>query len=84
LAWLARIELSKEEESLFAKQLSKVLEYFHKIDEVDTSRVQPTHHIRKVSGIHREDRVKPSLTPSKALQNAPREEEGYFRTSRIV
>jgi aspartyl-tRNA(Asn)/glutamyl-tRNA(Gln) amidotransferase subunit C len=36
VAWLAHIELSNEEKVLFTEQFNGILDYFKKIDEIDT------------------------------------------------
>ena len=38
-AWLAHIELSEEEKALFTEQFNDILDYFKKIDEIDTEGV---------------------------------------------
>lgn len=58
IANLARLELTQEEEEKYSSQLSAVLNYIDKLQEVDTSKVQIT---AQVSGLHnswREDEVK--------------------------
>ena len=41
LAKLARVELRKDEEEKLIKDLSKILDYFNELQELDTSRVAP-------------------------------------------
>jgi len=81
---LVNIKLSEEEVTLFAKQLSGVLGYFKKIDEVDTRDVEPTFHALDLKNIVREDQVSPSLPNRVALENAPRKENGLFKTPKIL
>lgn len=81
---LVNIRLSEEEASLFAKQLSGVLGYFKKIDEVDTQDVEPTFHALDLKNIVREDQVSPSLPNRAALENAPRKENGLFKAPKIL
>jgi len=81
---LVNIKLSEEEVTLFAEQLSGVLGYFKKIDEVDTRDVEPTFHALDLKNIVREDQVSPSLSNRVALENAPRKENGLFKTPKIL
>ncbi|HOV52419.1 MAG TPA: Asp-tRNA(Asn)/Glu-tRNA(Gln) amidotransferase subunit GatC, partial [Methanothrix sp.] len=60
------------------------LEYFHQLDEVDTEGVEPTYRVVELSNIFREDVACPSLSQEEALRNAPRRENGYFKSPRIV
>jgi len=84
LAWLARIELTEEEKELFAKQLNQILEYFRKIDEVDTEGVPPTHHVLDLVNVFREDEVTPSLPVEEALKNAPKKEKLFIKAPKIL
>jgi aspartyl-tRNA(Asn)/glutamyl-tRNA(Gln) amidotransferase subunit C len=84
VAWLARIELSEEEKRLFTEQFNQILDFFKKIDEVDTEGVPPTYHVLDLINVYREDGVGPSLATDEALKNAPREEKRFFKAPRIV
>ena len=84
IALLAHINLSEEEKKNFMEQLNQILDYFGKIDEVDTKDIQPTFNVIEVSNVFREDSPKPSLKSELALSNAPEKERGYFKTKRIV
>ena len=84
IAWLARIELSEREKARFTEQFNRILDYFKKIDEVDTEKVPPTYHVLDLVNIYREDKVTPSLPPKEVLKNAPKKEKRFFRAPRIV
>jgi aspartyl-tRNA(Asn)/glutamyl-tRNA(Gln) amidotransferase subunit C len=84
IAWLARIELSKEEKRLFLKQFNDILAYFQKISEVDTEGIEPTYHVIDLKNIFRSDEVKPSLPVEEALQNAPKREGKFIKAPRIA
>jgi aspartyl-tRNA(Asn)/glutamyl-tRNA(Gln) amidotransferase subunit C len=84
IAWLAHIELSDKEKPLFTEQFNEILEYFKKIDQVDTERVEPTYHVLDIENVYRKDRTKPSLTTEEALRNAPKKEKKFLKAPRIV
>jgi len=84
VAWLARIELSEEEKALFTEQFNEILEYFRKIDEVDTEDVEPTFHVLDLQNVSRKDEPQPSLPPEEALRNAPKKEKNFIKAPRIV
>ncbi|MEM3736987.1 MAG: Asp-tRNA(Asn)/Glu-tRNA(Gln) amidotransferase subunit GatC [Candidatus Bathyarchaeia archaeon] len=84
IAWLARIELSEEDKELFARQLNEILEYFQKIDQIDTEGIPPTIHVLDIFNIFRSDEVSPSLSVEAALSNASQSKGGYFKAPRIV
>jgi len=84
ITWLAHIELSEKEKTLFTEQFNDILDYFKKIDEVDTEDVQPTYHVLDLMNIYREDEASPSLPIEETLKNAPKKEEKFLKAPRIV
>ena len=84
VAWLAHIELSDQEKTLFTGQFNDILEYFKKIDEIDTEGVEPTYHVLELNNVSRKDETAPSLSPEEALKNAPKKEKKFFKAPRIV
>jgi aspartyl-tRNA(Asn)/glutamyl-tRNA(Gln) amidotransferase subunit C len=84
IAWLAHIELSEEEEALFTEQFNEILEYFKKIDQVDTEGVEPTYHVLNLENVSRKDKTTPSLPVEEALKNAPKKDKTFIKAPRIV
>jgi aspartyl-tRNA(Asn)/glutamyl-tRNA(Gln) amidotransferase subunit C len=84
ISWLASIKIEDEEKDEFVEQFNTILEYFHQLDEVDTDGVEPTYRVVDLANIFREDVARKSLSQEEALKNAPRRENGYFKSPRIV
>ena len=84
LAWLAKIELSDEEKKLFLNQLNSILEFFRKLDELDTSNVPPTYHVIELVNVFRDDEPRSPLSQEEALRNAAYKKDGYFIAPKIV
>lgn len=84
IAQLANIRLQKEEAESYAGQLEKVLEYIHKLNELDTTGVEQTGHVMPIHNIWRKDKVQSGLNQEQALENAPDPEDGCFRVPRII
>jgi aspartyl-tRNA(Asn)/glutamyl-tRNA(Gln) amidotransferase subunit C len=84
IAWLAHIELSDKEKTLFTNQFNEILEYFKKIDEVDTEAVEPTYHVLDLENVSRTDKTKPSLPIEEALRNAPKKDKKFIKAPRII
>lgn len=84
VALLSRLSFSPEETELFAGQLSKILAYAEKINELDTDSVEPTSHCLSLTNVFREDTEIPSLDPALALSNAPEVEGQCFRVPKII
>jgi aspartyl-tRNA(Asn)/glutamyl-tRNA(Gln) amidotransferase subunit C len=84
ISWLASIKIEDDEKDEFVEQFNSILEYFHQLDEVDTENVEPTYRVVDLSNVFREDAACKSLSQEEALRNAPRRENGYFKSPRIV
>lgn len=84
IALLSRLELKYEEIEVYQKQLSRILEYVEKLNEVDTKDVEPTSHVLSLNNIFREDLVKESLSREEVLRNAPDPTDKFFRVPKII
>ncbi|MGD2174123.1 MAG: Asp-tRNA(Asn)/Glu-tRNA(Gln) amidotransferase subunit GatC [Candidatus Brocadiaceae bacterium] len=84
VARLARLELTEEEKERFAGQLDAIIAYMDKLNELDTSQVEPMVHGIEGRQAGRPDRVRESLPRRDALCNAPESSEGCFRVPRII
>lgn len=78
VADLAKLRLSEEDIAKFQKQLTDIVEFVGKLQEVDTNNVEPTSQVTGLENVLREDEVKPSLPQEKVLKNASRKHNGYF------
>lgn len=83
VAELAKLRLTENEIEQFAGQLSAILEYAERLQEVDTSSVPPTPYVLPLSNVMRADEPKPSLSNEEALANAPDHEDGFFRVRAV-
>jgi aspartyl-tRNA(Asn)/glutamyl-tRNA(Gln) amidotransferase subunit C len=83
VAELAKLRLTEAEVEQFAGQLSAILEYAERLQEVDTSSVPPTPYILPLVNVMREDVPEPSLSNEAALANAPDREDGFFRVRAV-
>lgn len=81
---LARLELTEEEKQLFSEQLGSIIQYIDKLNELDTSDVEPTAHVLPMKNVYRDDEPRPSLPREKALSNAPESKDGFYRTPKII
>ena len=83
VAKLARLELSESEKEMFTHQLGDVLAHVEKMNEVDTTGIEPMPHAIPVYNVMREDVVKYEQTKEEMMANAPFEEDGFFRVPKI-
>ena len=82
---LALLDLSEEEKEKLAGEIGDILNYFKKLDDLDTSNVKPmTHPIDGLKNVFREDIPWKSLSNKEALKNAKHKKDGYFKAPRIL
>ena len=84
VAKLALLDLTEDDKEQFSKQLGDILSYFKKLNDLDTTRVEPTTHAIDLKNVYREDVVGSSLSNEEALKNAEHKEDGYFKAPRIL
>ena len=84
VAALARLELSAEEVEHLSEDLSSILSYIAKLEELDTTEVEPTSHVVEMKTPFRDDVVTNEPATDDALANAPEREEGYFVVPSII
>jgi len=81
---LARIRLTEEETQDMVHQLTRIIQYMEKLNELDTKNVEPTAHILPIQNVMREDEVRPSLSVEEATGIAPVKDKNMFKVPRIV
>lgn len=84
VAKLSRLDLSEEEIAEFTGQLSAILDYVAKMNELDTAGVAPLAHCLPISNVFREDVVKGSLGTEKTLANATERDGEFFKVPKIL
>lgn len=84
IALLSRLEINEEEKKLFAKQLSSILDYIDKLNELDTHDIEPTSHVIPLNNVMREDIPVPSISRDDALMNAPEHTKKFYRVPKII
>ncbi len=84
IARLARIGLGDDEVERFQGQLSEILDYFRRLQEVDTEGVPPTAHTLAMHNVMRDDEPRPSIDKEDALANAPQREGDFFRVRAVL
>ena len=75
---LAKLELSDEEKEKAKEDMGKMLDYIDKLNELDTSNVEPMSHVFPVNNVFREDVVTNGDERDNILKNAPEEKDGAF------
>ena len=87
VADLANLSFSDEEVRKLAHDLDGILEHMDKLNELDTSNVEPMAQVLYDAGetaTLREDRERLTLGTEVALANAPQKGSGYFKVPRVI
>ncbi len=71
IAELAKLMLTAEEVDKMTQQLSDILDYAARLNELDTAAIPPTASVIPNQNVMRADHVIPSLTREQVLANAP-------------
>jgi aspartyl-tRNA(Asn)/glutamyl-tRNA(Gln) amidotransferase subunit C len=86
IAALARVGITEEEVERYGKDLSAVLDYFKKLEELDTEKVEPIGHITGRINSYREDAHEEfgSLGRTAILKNAPEVKDGSIKVKSVL
>jgi len=84
IAGLARIGIDEKETEQYSKELSAILDWIKKLEEMDTSQVEPTDHIVGIMNIAREDNVKDFENKKNIVKLFPEEKNGYDKVRSVL
>lgn len=85
IAELAKLKLTEDEIVKMTEQLSAILDYAARLNELNTEAISPTASVVPLSNVMREDTVEPSLPRDEVLANAPdKDERGEFFRVRAI
>ena len=84
LAHLARLSFSAEEKERMKSDLQQMITFVEKLNEIDTSNVEPLLFMTNEVNVLREDEVKGSISREEALKNAPLKDEQFFKVPKVI
>jgi aspartyl-tRNA(Asn)/glutamyl-tRNA(Gln) amidotransferase subunit C len=84
LSELVKLPISEEEKSKLAGMLSQTTEYMDMLNELDTSKVEPTYQVTGLVNVYQSDDLYKTLTQEEVLQNAKNTKEGMIGTSAVL
>jgi len=79
IASLAKLELTEDEKARYREQLSAILEYAAKLQQLDTASIPPTLSLFSAPGALRPDEPRASLPREELLQNTAHSQDGQFK-----
>ncbi len=84
IAKLAKLNLTEDEKTGFTEQFNEILSFMDKLNELDTTNVEPLSHVIELQNVLREDRVRESLPTEEALKNAPSHTDQFFKVPKVI
>jgi len=84
IANLSRIKLTEDEKDIFREQLTDILGYIEKLNELDTDDVQPMAHATSIKNVFREDQQKSSFPRQEILELSPSSANGFFKVPKVL
>jgi aspartyl-tRNA(Asn)/glutamyl-tRNA(Gln) amidotransferase subunit C len=84
IARLARLGLTEDDVAKFSGQLSEILDYFERLQAVNTDDVPPTAYPLDLHNVMRDDQPAPPADPEEVLANAPDRHGEYFRVRAVL
>jgi len=84
VAHLARLEFENEAEQQMINDMNRMIGFVEKLNELDTSAIEPLIYMTDEVNHLREDVVKEPLPQKEVLKNAPKHDSDYFKVPKVV
>jgi aspartyl-tRNA(Asn)/glutamyl-tRNA(Gln) amidotransferase subunit C len=84
IAHLARLEFNNEAKEAMVKDMNNMLGFIDKLNELDTTNVEPLIYMSEETNVLREDDVIHDITQQEALKNAPKHDSDYFKVPKVI
>ena len=84
VADLARIAIEDIEVDTLITDMNKILTFMEKLNELDTTGVEPLVYMNHEENVWREDKVKHEITVEEGLKNAAKHNESFFFVPKII
>jgi len=84
VADLARIAIEDKEVDTLIADMNKILTFMEKLNELDTTGVEPLVYMNHEENVWREDKVKHEISVADGLKNAAKHNEHFFFVPKII
>jgi len=84
IASLAKLKFDEKELENLTHQMNDILKYVEKLNELDTSNIEPLSHPVEINNVFRNDVLKSSITTEDALKNSPAKTEEFFKVPKVI
>jgi len=84
LANLAKLQFDNEQKAEIKEDLQKMIAFVEKLNELDTTGIEPLLHMTTEVNRLREDEIKGSVSREDAMQNAPMHDDAFFKVPKVI
>jgi len=84
IANLARLKFNSKEKEGIKSDLQQMIGFIDKLNELDTTGVEPLLHMSENVNVLREDEVSGAITREEAFRNAPLHDEQFFKVPKVI
>ena len=84
LANLARLQFNTTEKEGIKNDLQRMIQFVEKLNELDTTGVEPLLHMSEQVNVLRDDEVYGSISRTEGLQNAPVHDDTFFKVPKVI
>ena len=84
LAHLSMLEFKQDEKEEMKIELEKMFTFIEKLNELDTTGVEPLLHMSENEDVFRKDEVKGQISKEDAFKNAPLHENDFFKVPKVI
>lgn len=84
LAHLSRLEFSEEEKQEIKIDLEKMIGFIDKLNELDTTGVEPLLHVSENVNIFRKDEVQGEISREDVFKNSPLNDNVFFKVPKVI
>lgn len=84
IAQLSRLQIDPKEKEAAKKDLQRMISFVEKLNELNTSGIEPLLHMSDNVNILRNDEVKGGISREEGLKNAPVHDEQFFKVLKVI
>lgn len=84
LAHLARLKFDDADKVSIKNDLQKMIQFVEKLNELDTTGVEPLLHMSSNVNVLREDEIKGSISREEGLKNAAMHDDQFFKVPKVI
>jgi aspartyl-tRNA(Asn)/glutamyl-tRNA(Gln) amidotransferase subunit C len=84
IAKLARLHLTPSESERLNGHLETIIQYIDKLEELDTTDVEPTSHVIPLQNVFRQDKNAQPFAGKDFIEQSPSHKKGHYEVPQII